>query len=235
MHKFSFRVSIQVDEDIYLKNPESSELGQKIIEKSIDLIDEKGFDSFSFGKLSKAITSTEASIYRYFDGKYKLLLYLVSWYWNWMAYQMMLRLTNIQCPKERLRRAMALLTQPVENEVNYTDLDVCKLYNIVVNDSSKIKYAKKFAKDNKGLVVSGYKHIVELLEEIVLEIHPEYAYPRMLASSIIEGALCQRYFSEYLPELTNTSEGEDTVSEFYEGLTLSLLGEKVYTTANHVN
>jgi AcrR family transcriptional regulator len=75
-------VSIKVNENVYLKNPENSDLGRKILSSSIDLIDDIGFEKFTFGKLAKLIKTSEASIYRYFDSKHKLLLYFASWYWR---------------------------------------------------------------------------------------------------------------------------------------------------------
>ena len=68
--------SLQVNNRVYIKNPESSALGRKIVESSINLIDEVGFEAFTFRKLGLEIHSNEASIYRYFESKYKLLLYL---------------------------------------------------------------------------------------------------------------------------------------------------------------
>jgi AcrR family transcriptional regulator len=52
---------------IFVKDPETSALGKKIIKESIILIDEKGFDNFTFKKLGERIGSNESSIYRYFE------------------------------------------------------------------------------------------------------------------------------------------------------------------------
>ena len=41
-------LKIAVPEKIYVKDPESSDLGKRIIEHSILLIDDIGFDSFTF-------------------------------------------------------------------------------------------------------------------------------------------------------------------------------------------
>jgi AcrR family transcriptional regulator len=72
---------------LYLRDPQQTELGQKIINASVVLIDTLGFEQFTFKKLAEEIDSTEASIYRYFENKHRLLLYLVGWYWTWLEYQ----------------------------------------------------------------------------------------------------------------------------------------------------
>ncbi|NQY67845.1 MAG: TetR/AcrR family transcriptional regulator, partial [Flavobacteriales bacterium] len=79
-------IAIRVNNSIYLKDPESSDLGKNILGGGIDMIDEIGFEDFTFKKLAKEIGSTEASVYRYFESKHKLLLYIISWYWSWMEY-----------------------------------------------------------------------------------------------------------------------------------------------------
>lgn len=79
------KLNIDVDEKLYLKDPDSSELGLEIVRHSIELIDDIGFESFTFKKLAARIGATAPSVYRYFESKHKLLLYLLAWYWNYMA------------------------------------------------------------------------------------------------------------------------------------------------------
>ena len=46
------KLTFDINSTIYLRDPESSELGKKIIKHSIDLIYELGFESFTFKKSS---------------------------------------------------------------------------------------------------------------------------------------------------------------------------------------
>ena len=78
------QLQIQVNEKVYLKDPNSSELGKKIVGEGLLMIDEKGIECFTFGKLAKKLNTTESSIYRYFETKHTLLIYLTSWYWGWI-------------------------------------------------------------------------------------------------------------------------------------------------------
>ena len=73
-------VHIKVNEGIYLKDPDSSELGKGIVSEGLLLIDEIGLEKTTFKKLAQRLGTTEASIYRYFESKFKLLVYLTSWY-----------------------------------------------------------------------------------------------------------------------------------------------------------
>ena len=61
-----FQVSFKVNEKLYLRDPESSDLAKMIVKSSIDLIYEIGFEQFTFKKLALEIQTTEASVYRYF-------------------------------------------------------------------------------------------------------------------------------------------------------------------------
>ena len=54
------QLQISMNNKLYLKNPDESELGRKIISHSITMIKDKGFEEFTFKKLAKNIGSTEA-------------------------------------------------------------------------------------------------------------------------------------------------------------------------------
>lgn len=218
MHELLSKLSIQVNPNVYLKNPESSELGKRIIEGSIDLINEIGFESFTFRKLAQEINSTEASIYRYFESKHKLLLYLTSWYWGWVEYKLFFNLANIQSCEARLIKAIGILTQEVEEDSSFTHINEVKLYNIVISESSKSYMTKGVDEENKEGVFSGYKQLVARVGDIILEINPGYKYPHMLISTVIEGAHHQRFFATHLPKLTDIISGEDSITEFYKDI-----------------
>jgi len=68
---------ISIPEGLSIKDPLQSKLGRKIITHSIILLDEIGFEAFTFKKLAIKMGSNETSLYRYFENKHFLLLYLV--------------------------------------------------------------------------------------------------------------------------------------------------------------
>ncbi len=226
MTAFKSNIKINVNENVFLKNPDSSTLGKKIIEGSIELIDDLGFEEFTFKKLAKYIGSTEASVYRYFESKHYLLIYLVLWYWGWQEYRMVLSLTNIDSPIERLKRAITILTEKIEEDSNFSQINEVRLNRIVIGESSKIYLNKTVKKDNEQGCFIQYKELVERVSDIILEINPSFKYPHMLVSTVIEGAHHQRFFTKHLPRLTDIVEGEQAITTFYKELVLLAINAK---------
>jgi AcrR family transcriptional regulator len=220
MNQVLSNINIRVNENLYLKNPESSVLGKNILKEGIYLIDEIGFDDFTFKKLAKKINSTEASIYRYFENKYRFLLYITSWYWAWMEYKLLFVTTNIDCPKKRLEKTIKLLTEEVIEDGNIPYINVRLLNHILISESSKAYFTKIVENENSLGAFATYKQLVQRISETVLEINPNFKYPHMLISTVIEGSHHQRFFSEHLPKLTDIVEGEDAITNFYTKLTL---------------
>ena len=74
-------IKFSLNNSLYSRDPQNTELGQRILKHSIILIDEIGLENFTFKKLAFEIESTEASMYRYFENKHQLLLFLTSLLW----------------------------------------------------------------------------------------------------------------------------------------------------------
>jgi AcrR family transcriptional regulator len=223
MDQFLSKLEIKVNEKLYIKYPDSSVLGKRIIGGGVELIDEIGFDAFTFRKLASHIDSTEASVYRYFESKHKLLLYLSSWYWGWMEYRLVFATTNVNSAKERLERSISLITEQVVDNNAYIDINLVKLNRIVISESSKAYLIKEVDVENKEGAYSDYKQFVARISDIILEINPKYKYPHMLISTVIEGAHHQHYFAEHLPRLTDVIKGEDAISTFYTDMVLKTI------------
>ena len=217
------KINIKINSEVYVKDPETTELGKKILCGSIVLIDEIGFENFTFKKLAKEIQSTEASIYRYFVSKHHLLVYITLWYWGWMEYRLVFGLINIESAMERLKKAIVILTEPIVEDSNFLHIDEVKLHRIIVAESSKIYFNKNVDAENSIGFFKPYKDLVQHVSAIILEINPTYKYPHMLVSTIIEGAHHQHYFAAHLPRLTDVIEGEETVTQFYQSMALGLI------------
>ena len=55
-------LQLKMNEKLFLRDPEQTELGKKIIRHGIQLIDRYGFELFTFKKLAEDIGTTEAGI-----------------------------------------------------------------------------------------------------------------------------------------------------------------------------
>ena len=215
MNELFSQVKFQVNSSLYLKDPTTSDLGNKILCESVNHIYTLGFEHFTFKKLAIEIKSTEASIYRYFESKQKLLLYLINWYWSSIEYRLVFELNNIEDPKERLKKAIYILVStPHESNISSFGNE-SKLKSILINESTKVIHTKDVDFENKEGAFAVYKSIVMRVAGIIFEINPRFKYANMLVSTIIEGSNQQRFFENHLPRLTNKIEGKDSVEEFF--------------------
>jgi len=218
MQGLQSKIGIKINTKVFKKDPLSSDLGGDILRNSVELIEELGFEDFTFLKLAKHIGSTEASVYRYFENKHNLLAYLTMWYWSWMEYRIFVTTLNIDDPKVQLERAIKCLTDEVKEDLEIYQFDEIKLQRIVIIESSKVYFSKKVEEDNEHGFFIVYKDLVQRVADFILEIKPDFKYPHMLVSTIIEGAHHQRFFASHLPRLTDIVPGEDAITTFYTQL-----------------
>jgi hypothetical protein len=180
-------LKISVPDKIFIKDPETSELGRRIIEQSIILI---------------------SSIYRYFESKHKLLLYLSSWYWAWLEYQLVIETFSISNHLEKLEKAVTIVTRTVVEDNNFAHIDETLLYKIIVNESSKSFLTKEVDKENEEGYFEVYKRVITRISEMILNVKKEYSFSLSLASTIIEGGLYQHYLRKHFPSITNCNDDE---------------------------
>lgn len=210
MERLLSNIKIQVNENLYNKDPETSDLGKKIIQNSVELIYEIGIESFTFKKLGSRIHSNESSIYRYFENKHKLLIYLTSWYWSWIEYQLVFNTFNIGSALERIERSITVLTQPVSQDSSYQHINEVLLNQIVINEFSKSYLTKEVDAENKEGYFSVFKRLIIRMKEMIEEIDPDYPYPSSLASTVLEASLYQSFLKDHFPSITDCSSSEQT-------------------------
>ena len=208
---------IQINNKIYVKDPETSDLGRKILEQSIILIDEIGFDNFTFKKLGEKIGSNESSIYRYFENKHKLLVYLSSWYWSWMEYKLVFATANITDPKEKLKKAITIVTEKVRDDSTTVYINESILNKIIIAEFTKTLHTKEIDLENKEGFFLIYKRVISRIIAFVNEVNPEYQFAKSLISSIVEGSLHQYFLKEHLKSITDCDD-EISPTNFYVNL-----------------
>ena len=216
MERLLQTVKIAVNENVFLKDPDSSELGKRIIEHSILLIDEIGFEGFTFKKLGERIGSNESSIYRYFENKHKLLVYLTSWYWGWLEYQLVFSTNSIANPEERLKQAISIVSKTTVEDHSYRHINEVLLNKIVVNESSKSFLTKEVDEENKQGYFGIYNRMVNRLEEMIKSVAPDYVYASSLASTILESTLHQHFLMDHFPTLTSCTEKNPPVNFIHD-------------------
>lgn len=222
MNTILSHLKIQINEKIYVKDPETSPLGKKIIEQSILLIDEIGFDNFTFKKLGEKIGSNESSVYRYFENKHRLLVYLSSWYWSWMEYKLVFATANILDPKEKLKKAITIVTEKVIDDNNTIHINEAVLNKIIIAEFTKTLYIKEIDQENNEGFYLMYKRVINRIVAIVTEVNPEYPYAKSLISTIVEGSLHQHFLTEHLKSITDCNDSVSTTN-FYLNLAENVL------------
>lgn len=226
MYKSSIRVNL--NHKAFMRDPEHTELGRRIISDSILLIDKLGFEQFTFRKLATEIGSTEASIYRYFENKHKLLVYLVSWHWAWLDHNVLFHTNNLPDPRERLSRAIDVITAAGIDNPATAHVNESALHRIVIAESSKVYLTKEVDLDNKDGFFLEYKRLCHHLAEMVLAINPKYPYSHSLISTIMEAAHQQVFFAEHLPSLTeirDTQRYPDETAAFLKHLAFAAINQ----------
>lgn len=222
MEQLLSNIKIQVNEKLFVKDPETSALGKKIIQESIILIDDIGFDDFTFKKLGEKLGSNESSVYRYFENKHKLLVYLSSWYWSWMEYRLVFATSNFANPLEKLKKAISIVTEKVEDDQKTLHINESILNKIIIAEFTKTFHTKEVDQENKEGFYYIYIRVINRLTAIITEVNPDYLYPKSLASSIVEGAMHQHFLKDHMQAITDCNE-TTSPTHFYFDLIEKLL------------
>jgi len=200
-------LQLNINENLYIRDPQETELGRNIIQYGIKLIDEMGLEKFTFKKLAAEIDSTEASIYRYFENKHRMLVYLIAWYWNWLEYKIDYSTHNIEDPLKRLDIALRIIAEKKERDPHFANIDESALYRIVIAESDKTYLTKQVDADNKEGLFRGFKSLCKKVADIVKEINPSFHFAHALISTVLQTAHQQIFFAQHLPSLTELKYG----------------------------
>ncbi|MBM3403137.1 MAG: helix-turn-helix transcriptional regulator [Bacteroidetes bacterium] len=216
----------EIHDRIFLKDPVSSELGKNILKMGILLIDEIGFEAFTFKKLGERLNTNESSVYRYFDNKHKFLLYISTCYWSWIEYLLVLETTNLEDPKERLKKTISLVTTPNMDKLSLDYIDFSILYKIIISEFTKTFLTKEVDDENHEGFFKIYKRVIYRIADTIKEVNPNYCYPETLASNMVEGALHQHFLKEHFKTITNCN---DSISptDFYVSMVTTILNNSI--------
>ncbi len=208
----SLKLRFELPEKLFLKDPQDSKYGRRLLSNAVELINELGFEAFTFKKLGTKMSSAEVSIYRYFENKHLLLLYLNCWYCEWVTYLIDLQTMNVDSPHEKLKRAIHCMIH-ANRESTLTDyINESLLFQIIMKESSKTYHISTVDEENKYGFFIPYKELVGRLAKIILEINPKFKYAKSLGSTLFEMINNQVFYAEHLPRLTNLKDENDLVA-----------------------
>jgi hypothetical protein len=208
-------LTFKLNEHLFIRDPQHTQLGQKIISKSVELIDQLGFEQFTFKKLAQEIDSTEASVYRYFENKHRLLLYLIAWYWNWMEYRIDIYTSAVADPKEKLKACLRVIAEEKKYDPTFEFVNEEALHRIVVAELDKTYLTKGVDGYNKEGLFGGLKSVCTKITSIINHISPEYAFAQSLVSTILVTANQQLFFASHLPSLSSLEANDDRHDRLY--------------------
>ena len=206
-------LQLVLNPNLYLRDPQETDLGRSIVQNGISMIDELGFEQFTFKKLAERIGSTEASIYRYFENKHKLLVYIIAWYWNWLEYRIDFGTQNIHDPAERLRKTISLICEQKIPDPFFPQIDESALSRIVIKESDKTYLTKQVDEDNREGLFLGIKSLCRKIASMVQELNPSFEFSHSLVSTMLQMAHQQLFFAEHLPSLTNIEFSEGNIEK----------------------
>jgi AcrR family transcriptional regulator len=208
-------VRIVVDNRLYLRDPQETELGRRLLSVAVEMMNEMGLETFTFSKLARACNSTEASVYRYFHNKHELLGYLVAWYWAWLDYKISYRTHNISESTQRLELILQVLAGNTDTGAMTPWMNEKLLQRLVVSESGKLQLA------GEHTAARAYSHqevFTRRIADFITSANPLYLYPKAMASLLIQQAHQQRWYAEHFPQLTEVRLGDETNSQPLIGL-----------------
>jgi AcrR family transcriptional regulator len=220
------QVHIKVSEDLCLRDPEETKLGRAIVEQGIEMLDTEGYDALTFKKLAARIKSTEASIYRYYKSKKQLLEYLVSWYWNWLEYEIDVKTTNLRDPEAKLDAIIDVLIKHDKTNAALAHIDLDRLYRIAITESARVYLTKQHDITREREIFHGYEQLCYHIAAVLKEINSDYPYLAPLASTLVSGVHKQIFIQGFTPAFGKPKVSEKERKEihrFAKSLVLSAL------------
>lgn len=222
--EIAWDIKVEVNAKLFIRDPEQTEIGRKILAQGVKMIDQMGLEEFTFRKLATELNTNESSIYRYFESKNRLLLYLFQWYWRWMEYQLIFNLKNVTDPLKKIDFIIDLLLLKIDSiKSDNKGINKKALHRVVIKEASKAYLTRHVYEDNQKKFFKPYKDFCGHVAQVILEYYPSYKFARSLSSTVIEMSHYQIYFMKNLPSLTDFRDAKDEkgIVTFLKNLVLS--------------
>ena len=123
-----------------------------------------------------------------------------------MEYKLVFGTSNITNPLEKLKKAITIVTEKVEDDQSTTHINEAILNKIIISEFTKTLLTKEVDEENKEGFFQIYNRLINRIATIVKEVNPEYAFAKSLVSSIVEGSLHQYFLKEHIESITDCNE-----------------------------
>jgi len=204
----SLKLRFELPEKLFIKDPQGSEYGHRLLSNAIELINQLGIERFTFKKLATRMSSSEVSIYRYFENKHLLLVYLNCWYWEWVTYLIDLKTINLNDSSLKLERAIHCMIHAKTESILSDYINENLLFQVIMKEGSKTYHISGIAEEKKYGFFIPYKELVAKLAKIIQEINPQFRYSKSLGSTLFEMINNQLFYAEHLPSLTSLNKSK---------------------------
>ena len=200
--------------NLFVKDPLSSVLGQKLLKESARMLGEDGFDAFTLKKLAQNLQTTESSVYRYFDNKHRLLVYQINLYWGWLNQQVDLKCCQAGLSgKEALEKAFEIMCFPEAHSWPSDGVSFECMHKILTHQSVKAYFSEHVDHENQDGAHRALKSLVKLMSEWLYEEAPDFEFPKSLISTLLASVMIQPFYAEHLPSLTELPAPNPTSSQ----------------------
>jgi len=213
------------DPTLHLRDPGISVVGERILSEGLVLMNELGLEVFTFKKLAERAEYTEATIYKYFPNKQRLLQYYFQLYWMWLDTHCQQEGRSLTDAWERLQGDIRSLCGLWAKDAMAAQLDPVALRALVIVEGSKSFLHRNVDEDNKLKLFQPYKDLCAHIAAELKACDRKCKHPRTIATTLIEMAHSLDFAMDHLPALTELSEGGDRkkLAKFLIGLTASYL------------
>ena len=200
MNSLTNIIDVQVPENLYIKNPRESRVGKDILAHGAAMIAKCGIEAFNFLKLASECQCTEATIYRYFENKHKLLLYYLNLFWGWQEYFMVMRTHSVEEPGKRLKEVVSVLSHP-EIPSNTDPAYGANIVEIATSEGVKIHLSREVGAEITDGSMFVYYRLLKRISKFISDKKPKHKYPDTLAITIIDAALQTKFYQDRYPGL----------------------------------
>ena len=139
------------DPSLHLRDPGASTIGGRILSEGLALMTEIGLEAFTFKKLAERAECTEATIYKYFPNKQRLLQYYFQLYWMWLDTHCQQEGRTLDDPWERVQGDIRSLCGIWSKDAMAAQLDPVALRALVIVEGSKSFLHRNVDEDNNTL------------------------------------------------------------------------------------